>query len=255
MTTKSGTNDFHCSAYDYFRNTSINTRSFFSATVPILHYNLFGASIGGPIRKNRTFFFFNYEGLRQSSQTIQILNVPTPAEVSGNFSADSYMVRDPTTAARAPYPGNIIPASAQDPVGARIAAFYPAPNIPGRPSGNSNFSGPATHTIPSNNYVGRLDHTIRASDRIYGRIGETNSLETDLPFYAPAAVDSNSQTLDQAYINISGAWIHNVSGTALNEVRYTYDRRKYINNAGGVGSGLNGKLGINGVEPSFFGQY
>jgi hypothetical protein len=255
MTTKSGTNTLHGSVYEFNRNTATSTRSFFSPKVPILHYNLFGASLGGPIRKNRTFFFFNYEGLRQSSQTQQILSVPTPAEVAGNFSADSYIVRDPTTAARAPFPGNIIPASAMDPVGKQVAAFYPAPNIAGRPSQNNNFTGPATRQFPSNNYVTRIDHSIRSTDRIYGRLGKTDSLETDLPFYANALVDSNSQTLSQSYWNATASWIHNFSGTALNEARFTYDRRKYLNNAGGTGSGLNGKLGIPGVDPTFFGQF
>ncbi len=255
FTTKSGTNQFHGSVYEFDRNTATGTRSFFATTVPILHYNLFGASLSGPIRKNRTFFFFNYEGLRQSSQVQYIESVPSPAEVNGNFSADSYVVRDPTTAARAPYPGNIIPQSAMDPVGKQIAAFYPAPNIAGRPSQSNNFTSPATHSIPSNNYVTRIDHSVRAADRIFGRFIQNNSLETDLPVYTIAAADSDAQTLRQAYWNVTASWIHNVNATALNEVRYTYDRRTYINNAGGVGSGLNGKLGIPGVDPTFFGQF
>ncbi len=255
MTTKSGTNDFHGTAYEFFRNTDLNTRSFFAAKVPILHYNLFGASIGGPIRKNKTFFFFNYEGIRQSSQTSQILNVPTPAEVQGNFSADSYVVRDPTTSARNPYPGNIIPLSAQDPVGAKIAAFYPVPNIAGRPSGNSNFNGTTTDAVTTNIYVTRLDHTIRDSDRVYGRLAESSGPTNDSPAYTVSGVDSFQRYQLNAFLNVGGTWIHNVTSTSLNEMRFTYDRRKYIDQTGGTGTGLNGKLGIPGVDPNFFGQF
>ncbi len=157
MVTKSGTNEFHGSAYEYFRNTDLNTRSFFAAKVPILHYNLFGASLGGPIKKRTA---------RSSSSTTRASGrprrqprssiFPLPTEVHGNFSADSYVVRDPTTSARNPFPGNIIPISVQDPIGAKVAAFYPAPNLANRPSGNSNFIGTTTDIAPNNDYVARV---------------------------------------------------------------------------------------------------
>jgi hypothetical protein len=255
MTTKSGTNELHGSAYEYFRNTDLNTRSFFSSTIPILHYNLFGVSIGGPIRKNKTFFFFNYEGIRQTNQTTHILNIPSPAEVRGDFSADSYVVRDPTTAARAPFPGNIIPASMMDPVGAKVAAFYPAPNIAGRPAGNSNFVGNTSALNPNNIFVGRVDHTIRDSDRVYGRVLRSGGPVNDTPIYTIAGADDFSRYQVNGYLNLSATWVHNLSSTALNEMRYTYDRRKYIDETGGTGSGLNGKLGIPGVDPTFFARF
>jgi hypothetical protein len=255
MTTKSGTNDVHGSAYEYVRNTALNTRSFFAAKVPILHYNLFGASIGGPIRKNRTFFFFLYEGIRQSSQTTQILNIPSPEEVKGDFSADSVVVRDPSTSARTPFPGNIIPASRQDPIGAAVAAYYPAPNIPGRPAGNSNFIGTTSDIAPNNYYVGRVDHTIRDQDRIFGRLMRSGGPVNDTPAYTVAGVDSFQRYQLNGFLNASGTWIHNFSGTKLNEMRFTYDRRKYIDQTGGTGTGLNGKLGLAGVDPDFFAQF
>jgi hypothetical protein len=68
MTTKSGTNDLHGSAYEYFRNEVLNTRTFFAKSKPPLRYNLFGASLGGPIKKNKTQYFFNYEGRRQDDR-------------------------------------------------------------------------------------------------------------------------------------------------------------------------------------------
>jgi hypothetical protein len=255
MTTKSGTNDLHGSAYEYFRNTALNTRSFFAAKVPILHYNLFGASVGGPVRKNRTFFFFNYEGLRQKTQTTQILNIPSPAQVRGDFSADTVAVRDPAGAGRPPFPGNLIPTDRLDPIGAKIAAFYPVPNLAGRPPGNSNFIGTTSDIAPNNYYIGRADHNIRDSDRVYGRVLKSGGPVDDTPAYTSLGADSFQKHQENRYLNLSGSWIHNFSSAALNETRYTYDRRKYIDETGGTGSGLNGKLGIAGVDPNFFGQF
>ena len=65
MTTRSGTNDFHGAAYEFFRNNAMDARSFFAAEKAPLRYNIFGGSIGGPIKKNKSFFFFNYEGARR----------------------------------------------------------------------------------------------------------------------------------------------------------------------------------------------
>lgn len=255
MTTKSGTNQLHGSAYEYFRNTDLNTRSFFAASVPILHYNLFGASLGGPVRKNRTFFFFNYEGIRQSSQVTKILNLPTPAEVHGDFSADSYAVRDPAAAGRPPFPNNIIPANRLDPLGAAVAAFYPAPNLAGRPSSNSNFRGTTSTINPNDIYVGRVDHTIRDTDRVFARVLRSGGPVNNTPAYTTAGADNFARYQLNGYLNLSGSWIHNFSSTVLNELRYTYDRRKYIDQTGGTGSGINGKLGLAGVDPTFFGQF
>ena len=137
MTTKSGTNELHGSAYEFFRNNVLNARTFFAATNPVLRYNLFGASLGGPIKKNKTFFFYNYEGLREITYVATILGVPTVAETQGNFSADKTVVKDPKTGVA--FPGNIIPATMLDPVGAKLASFYPAPNVAGQPSGHTNF--------------------------------------------------------------------------------------------------------------------
>jgi len=130
MTTKSGTNQFHGSAYEYFRNEKLDARTFFAATRAPLRYNLFGASIGGPIRKDKSFFFFNYEGRRQTNGRTFIHNVPTVAERTGDFSANTAVIRDPETAARTPFPGNRIPANRLDPIGSKLASFYPVSQCP-----------------------------------------------------------------------------------------------------------------------------
>ena len=135
MTTKSGRNELHGSLYEFLRNDKLDARSFFSASQPTLRYNQFGASLGGPIRKDKTFFFANYEGLVVRSQQAVLASVPTAAEIRGDFSGQSTVVRDPLT--NTPFSGNVIPPNRLDPVGSAIAALYPAPNVAGARSRNT----------------------------------------------------------------------------------------------------------------------
>jgi len=108
MTTKSGTNKLHGSVYWFLRNDALDARNFFAATRPKLRYNQPGASIGGPVIKDRTFYFFNYEAIRRKSQNTILASIPTPAEIKGNFFGQAAVVRDPVT--QQPYtPGTSFP--------------------------------------------------------------------------------------------------------------------------------------------------
>jgi hypothetical protein len=254
MTTRSGTNSLHGSAYEYLRNDALDARSFFSATKPVLRYNLFGASVRGPIKKDRAFFFFNYEGRQQSSESTYIQNVPTRAETQGDFSGNTTAVRDPAAAGRPPFPGNAIPASRLDPVGKQLAAFYPEPNVPGRPTRSSNFRTNGATRNPSNTYVARVDYNLGAKDRLYGRfLGNWGDTIVD-PIYPVPGTDSVHTSDDNSYYNVSGTWFRNLTAATINEFRISMDYRDLVRLAGGSGTGLNGKLGIKGVEPTYFAQ-
>jgi hypothetical protein len=87
VVSKSGTNEFHGGAYWDYNGNSLNARTFFSSTVPFRVYNDFAASAGGPIKKNKVFFFVDYEGSRESAKTVNIMDVPLPAWRSGDFSS------------------------------------------------------------------------------------------------------------------------------------------------------------------------
>ena len=142
-TTKSGTNQLHGSLFEYFRNDKMDARNFFAADKPPLRYNLFGATAGGPIRKNKTHFFAGIEETRKTTGAVDILTVPTAEQRAGDFSqtlnASGQLIRiyDPNTNrieggrnVRDPFAGNLIPAARIDPVAAKIAAFWPLPNRP-----------------------------------------------------------------------------------------------------------------------------
>src|SRR3984957_15311076 len=130
MTTRSGTNEFHGSAYEYLRNNDLQAIPDFATVNPALHYNLFGASLGGPIKKNKTQFFFNYEGRRQIVPTPESLTVPTAQERTGNFNGiiapathAQIVIKNPLTGQ--PFANNQIPGNLIDSVGLNLAAFYP----------------------------------------------------------------------------------------------------------------------------------
>jgi hypothetical protein len=250
MTTKSGTNTFHGSAYEYFRNDALDTRTFFSKTIPELRYNLFGASFSGPIVKNKTLFFFNYEGRRQIASTNELLNVPTLAQDQGDFAGASYVVKNPSTGA--PFAGNIIPASMLDPVGAKLALFYPVPNVPGAPSGKGNFDAndPATTTV--NDYIARVDHTFNDNNRLFVRfLGEPGTVLTGTVFPNPAADPFGVDDLDY-YYNVSGTYYHSFTPSIINEARYTYTLRKAFAIGAGVNTSVDSQIGLTGVNQAFF---
>src|SRR5947209_879225 len=160
-TTKSGTNLVHGSVYENYRNDAMDAAGFFAPVdssgkriAPELRYNVYGGTIGGPVKKNKTFFFFSYEGQHLRSGTTLTLTVPTllqrQGDVSQTFNASGSLINifDPSTttivsgrAIRTPFPGNVIPRSAIDPVAAAVLNFIPSPNqAPINVAGASNFS-------------------------------------------------------------------------------------------------------------------
>ena len=129
---KSGTNQFHGGVFEYFRNTDFDARGFFALTTPIEHQNEFGASISGPIKKNKLFFFGNYDGYRFDSATPPgYQSIPTAAERSGDFGAFPQLIYDPTsatgTALRTPFPGNAIPSNRISKISQSFQSYLPPP--------------------------------------------------------------------------------------------------------------------------------
>jgi hypothetical protein len=254
MTTKSGTNQFHGAVYEYFRNDDLQARPYFSKTNPELRYNLFGASLGGPIKKDKTQFFFNYEGRRQTSSVTQIVNVPAPAEITGDFSAFSTPITDPNTGKQAVYNGklNVLPPSELDPVALKLVSFYPAPNIPGAAPNVSNFRANDPTQGIYDVYVARIDHVFGARDRIFGRFLAQTDHEPTASIYPTPGTDNYGVLAHNYYYNPSGTWYHNFSPTLINEFRFTYSRRQALSISAGANTNLASQIGIQGTNASFF---
>jgi outer membrane receptor protein involved in Fe transport len=170
--TKSGTNQFHGSAWEFLRNDRLDARAFFGISKGKLRRNQFGGAFGGPVIRNRTFFFGSYEGTRQrQAATFSSLVVPTAAERSGDFAASRQRPRDPVT--NQPFPDARIPASRFDPAAVNfLNELVPLPNAP---AGGHIFNRP--NNSDRDQFMGRVDHTLTANQRITGRLFRNKDAE------------------------------------------------------------------------------
>jgi Carboxypeptidase regulatory-like domain/TonB-dependent Receptor Plug Domain len=181
VTTRSGTNSLHGSVYEFLRNTKLNARPFFSPQRQVNVQNQFGANVGGPIIRDKTFFFVGWESSRQrnanGSGARFRRRVATAEERAGNFGSTSLW--DPLSGAL--FPNNTIPAARIDPVSKNIQdSFFPLPNL-NDPGSSDNFEDFATEPTDLDQYTVRIDHRFSDNDTINGRWFE--SLQEDLdPF-------------------------------------------------------------------------
>jgi len=286
VVTKSGTNDFHGSLYEFNRNNAVQARNFFQRDpnfvnsqgkfiAPPFKRNEFGSAVGGPILKDKTFFFGYYEGVRNVRGLTGRRSVPNAALRSGDFSSslgrnlgtDSlgrsvlanmiYDARSSRTVAgssrflRDPFPDNRIPLSRFDAVAAKILQtdLWPAPNIPGeidRTTGNprQNYADGRSNRSRSDQMMSRVDHRFTSNDSIYGRYGYQNS-----DSFSPGNFPGLERLSPSRKHVASGVYTKTLSPTRLNEVRFAYHREG--NNAGSrrILEGVNivKQLGIRGL--------
>ncbi len=178
---KSGTNKFHGTVYENIRNTAFDAAGYFSAKTPVEHQNEFGVSVGGPILKNKMFFFFNYDGYRFVAGTNPVLyTIPTLAERQGDFSALPVPIYDPNTAqcvgnvcTRQPFPGNIIPQDRISPISKFLESALPAPI---NSSIVNNYLGSFNSGNNQNLFLGKLDYAITKSNHL-SFVGQEGSLD------------------------------------------------------------------------------
>jgi hypothetical protein len=223
ITSKSGTNRFHGSVYENFRNNDLDARSYFSRSVPPRKYNVFGGEVDGPIRKNKAFFMFSYEGTRRVDGWTRVYQFPSQQEVHGDFSDQAAPIIDPLTGT--PFPGKIIPAGRMDPVGAALANLYPAPNVPGAgPATNNYIKNTSDHTS-EDSYFGKVDYNLTDHDRFGFRFIEYPSSDLTGSAIPNRALDPNALFQSFNLINASPSWFHTFSPSLFNDVRYTYSHR------------------------------
>lgn len=187
VATKSGTNAFSGSFWEFLQNEKLNARNAFAVTVPKLRRNQFGGAMGGPVVRGSTFFFGSFEGTPVRRETIYNSPVPSPAMLQGDFSGSSRQIRDPQTGQ--PFPGNVIP---QNRISAASRFFLPYVLQPNSPDGR--FRAVAPVKTDTYQYTGRVDHQITPRQRIYGR-WVMNDNRTDSPGYSPdvRAADETKQ--------------------------------------------------------------
>ena len=182
--------------------------------------------------------------------------MPHPAEITGDFSARTDIkVLDPatrvgTTAAQ-PFPNNVIPASRIDPIGKAFAALYPAPNQPGNDptkAPSNNYRANASDPLLQDFYTARIDHQFSEKDRVFGRITIMHAPDDVAAAIPNAIADDRAFYRENENRNFLVNWNHNLRPTLINEFRYMFYNRKYVNRGYGTGSGFNGKLNLPGVS-------
>ncbi|MDQ6665211.1 MAG: carboxypeptidase-like regulatory domain-containing protein, partial [Acidobacteriota bacterium] len=240
VTLKSGTNALHGSLFEFLRNSNMDATPYFqpSGGKPLFIQNQFGATAGGPIVRDRTFFFGAWQSSREVNAAPQIASVPTAAAQQGIFSSK---VTDPVT--QAPFANNTIPQSKWDPVAAKLLALYPSPNLPGTVR---NFFYNPKERVSGDQYSVRVDHRFGSKDSMFARISQ-NFGENQLPTALPEP--ANQQGLVHLHAkSIVLSETHTLASNKVNEFRvgFVFSR----NNQDLLGSRLFDQYGIKGTLDS-----
>lgn len=267
---KSGSDSVHGDLWDFVRNNQFDSNTFLNNAggVPRGHFsqNQFGGTIGGPIKKNKTFFFGDAQDLRSSKATTILSTVPTPLMKTGNFTELKPTLANAGVAGQAGcISGNIIAPSCIDPVGAKLLALYPNPNlpslvaregIPGSWGGAPNYQ--FQYGIPNNTYSwdGRIDHNINDNNRIFGRFSDYNVSRQDAPWTGnPLAGNGNFATQYQITgTSIALSWTDALSSSMVNELRGGFTRDNANSDPIGVtlGTSAASQYGLTGIPAGPF---
>lgn len=233
---KSGTNQFHGFAYEYLQNNILNARPYdFTGTFPPaqpLHLNRFGAGLGGPIKKNKLFFFGNYEGLRKPYSSLGQYTVPTAAEKNGDFSQSGFNVYDPANTYpdptvpgridRTQFPGNVIPSTRFSQVGVGLLSYYPNPNYTSPTSGvltNYLVNLPGSTTENSFDIKTNWDPTTK--DSVIYHISKSSQTFRQAGWLPNGRLSTYT---DEIGTNTGLAWTRSLSPSMLNSARVSYNR-------------------------------
>lgn len=273
-TIKSGNNGYHGDLFEFIRNSVFDANSWINnhQAVPKpkgrFVQNQFGGTFGGPIIKDKTFFFFDLQRFSSRRSTPIFSTVPTPLMKQGNFTELPNALSDSPVAGQAGcVVGNIIQAKSTsgqpciDPVGAKLAALFPDPNItpaggkplgtPGSWSGASNylFSAPVPNDVYS--LDGRIDHTLNQNNHINGSYSYYHVSRQDPPWTGnPVVGNGNFATQYRTHTQLlSLAWTHNLTNTMLNDARFGFSRDFAHSDPVGValGKSLAPDFGLSGI--------
>jgi hypothetical protein len=232
MSIKSGSNEFHGTAFEFLRNDILDAKTFFAAPTarkPVLRYNQFGGSLGGPIKKNRLFFFTNAEWTRNIGQAVRISTVPTARMRNGDFGEDTNTLYDPRTTRREagavvrdPFPNNTIPAAAIDESSRKIAAFWPEPNVAGLANNFNLQTGTRTTVVRTDS---KVDWVLTPKDTVTGRYSD-NRTDSFSGFNLPGPANPNSQAIGTS-VNpgFQVSHTHIFSPVWISELRVAYQKR------------------------------
>jgi len=287
VVTKSGSNGFHGDAFEFYRNNSIEARNYFNhGAQSQLSRNQFGGTVGGPIRKNKTFFFGYYEGRRQPTPATFVGTMPTGDERTGNFSAllgaptgqtdclgrpilsgqiyNPFSTRQITAGVggatctgfiRDPFPGNIIPSNLMDTIAKSIATgtYWPSPTNPNVLI--NNFTGSASAPSHSDEYSVRIDHNFTDNDRFNARWSQKYESKVNFPtYYGASDAGGPGVTAPNNRYSINAGYTHVFNPTFDVSLNFGVNRhveQSTTQSFGFKSSALGLPSFIDGIAPSF----
>jgi len=239
---RSGTNSIHGTLFEFLRNDALDARNAFdlTSTIPPLRQNQFGGSVGGPIKKEKLFYFLNYEGQRIHAASTQYSNVPTAAMLSGDLSGTAIAI-DPTT--NKPFPNNQIPGDRISQFAKASAAYYPAPN--NSQFANLNYVSVLSNPTNMDQGTARIDYLVSSKDRLSGHYTDFDYEHISngaLPF-------TNIQGYSHARQG-SAEYIHTFGPTLLNTVRFGYSNTNtFFGTDPLLKSSVTGAFGLQNLSP------
>lgn len=227
VVTRSGSNALHGSLFEFVRNSVFDAKNFFDAAgapIPPFRQNQFGGSLGGPVIKNKTFFFVSYEGERIGKSLTETASVPTATMRAGNFSGLP-PIFDPAQIAgtgRTPFANNQVPITRLDPVAEALLTRIPLPNLPGI---GQNLRSTEMQATGGNQASARLDHQVSSKDTTYFRASLFDVREVD-PFGSGVLQENLlpgfGRTLSTHAINGAAGWTRAFNASTVNEARFGF---------------------------------
>ncbi|MBE7158182.1 MAG: carboxypeptidase regulatory-like domain-containing protein, partial [Rhodospirillales bacterium] len=248
VNTKSGDNQLHGTVFEFLRNEDLNGTNYFAAagSKPEFRRNQYGLAVGGPIQKDKTFFFVDWQGTRLRTGIPRLSTVPTLAQRSGQFANAIY---DPATPNRTQFPGNRIPVTRFDPVATQVLNRYPLPNRPGTAN---NYIQTGVEPDAQDQFDARLDRYFGSRQRVFARFTELRDDDTPV-FPLPdgsGALTSGviSETITRGYQGVAEhQWT--LTPNFLNQARFGFTERQ----SNGLGVANNG-LVVPGTPSNSFGD-
>jgi hypothetical protein len=254
---KSGTNEYHGSVFEFLRNDAFDANNFFNNRAgrpkADLSQHQFGATLGGPIVKDKTFFFADYQGLRITSGQTYLSTVPSELMRQGNFSEVNRVIYDPLTGQ--PFPGNIIPQSRWDPASKNILEqLYPAPNTAGNVGATgqpiNNYLITPNLEREDNQFDVKVDHRLAANNRFFVRYSYQKThrfLPATLP-HGDAGATFGAGDGDIKAQSVTFNDTHTFSPNVLNEFRFGWNSIKFFMTSIDYGQNLASQVGIPGIN-------
>jgi hypothetical protein len=220
---RSGSNQFHGNLFEFFRNEALNARNYFAPAGPKPEYrrNQYGLTVGGPIKKNRTFFFADWQGSRLRTGITRQSVVPTVPQRNGIFTTAIY---DPATSPRTTFANNTVPMSRFDPLSLQVLQHYPLPNA----NGANNYIRTGVEPDNQDQFDGRVDHMFNDRHRAFVRYSYLNDNDTPVTYLPDGSGNITSGVTGHAITRgdgVAAEYDWTVSPTMLNQARFGYTRR------------------------------